>query len=57
MNGLGIQMAWDDAHRKLNLRLGSGSRMLPSGTKAIALQLGENERSVTFEGKPVDVSF
>jgi hypothetical protein len=50
-------MAWDDAHRKLNLRLGSGSRMLPSGTKAIALQLGENERSVTFEGKPVDVSF
>jgi alpha-glucosidase (family GH31 glycosyl hydrolase) len=54
---MGIQMAWDDAHRKLNLRLASGSRMLGAGTKAIALQLGETKHSVTFEGKPVDVSF
>jgi alpha-glucosidase/alpha-D-xyloside xylohydrolase len=54
---MGIQMAWDDAHRKINLRLAPGSRLLPSRTKAITLQLGETKRSVTFEGKPVDVSF
>jgi len=54
---MGIQMAWDDARRKLNLRLAPGSRLLPSGTRAITLQLGETKRSVTFEGKPVEVSF
>jgi alpha-glucosidase (family GH31 glycosyl hydrolase) len=54
---MGIQMTWDDAHRKLNLRLAPGSRLLASGTKAVALQLGETKRSVTFEGKPVEVSF
>ena len=54
---MGIQMTWDDAHRKLNLRLAPGSRLLAAGTKAVTLQLGETKRSVTFEGKPVDVSF
>jgi hypothetical protein len=54
---MGIQMTWDDAHKKLNLRLAPGSRLLAAGTKAIALQLGETKRSVTFEGKPVEVSF
>jgi len=50
-------MAWDDAHRKLNVRLAPGSRLLASGTKTIALQLAETKRSVTFEGRPVEVSF
>jgi alpha-glucosidase/alpha-D-xyloside xylohydrolase len=54
---MGIQMAWDDARKKFSLRLAPGSRMLPSGPKAITLQLAETRRSVTFEGKPVDVSF
>jgi alpha-glucosidase/alpha-D-xyloside xylohydrolase len=54
---MGIQMAWDDARRRLNLRLAPGSRMLAAGTKAITVRLGETKRSVTFEGKAVDVSF
>ncbi len=53
----GIQMTWEDAHRKLKMHLASGSRMLPSGTRALTLQLAETKRSVTFEGKPVEVSF
>jgi alpha-glucosidase (family GH31 glycosyl hydrolase) len=54
---MGIQMAWDDARRVFKMHLASGSRMLPSGTRAITLQLAGTKRSVTFEGKPVDVSF
>ena len=54
---MGIQMAWDDERKKLKMRLAAGSRMVPAGTKAITLQLGETKRSVAFEGKAVDISF
>jgi alpha-glucosidase (family GH31 glycosyl hydrolase) len=54
---MGIQMAWDDARRKLKMHLADGSRMLPPGPRAITLQLAETKRSVAFEGKPVEVSF
>ena len=48
----GSHTLWD-----VTLDIAPGSRMLPSGPKAITLQLAETRRSVTFEGKPVDVSF
>jgi alpha-glucosidase (family GH31 glycosyl hydrolase) len=53
----GIQMAWDDARRKLSLQLASGSRMLSPDPRAITVQLADVTRNVTFKGKPVDVSF
>jgi alpha-glucosidase (family GH31 glycosyl hydrolase) len=54
---MGIQMTWNDSRRKLNLHLAPGSRMLPPIPKAIAVKLAETKRRVTFEGKPVEVSF
>ena len=54
---MGIQMAWDDTRRVLSLRLAPGSRMLSPEPRAITVQLAEVTRSVTFKGKPVEVSF
>jgi alpha-glucosidase/alpha-D-xyloside xylohydrolase len=54
---MGIQMAWDDARRTLSLQLVPGSRMLSSEPRAITVQLAELTRSVSFEGKPVKVTF
>jgi alpha-glucosidase (family GH31 glycosyl hydrolase) len=54
---MGIQMAWNDAHRTLSLSLAPGSRMLPPERRVIALQLAETTRSVAFAGKPIEVSF
>lgn len=54
---MGIQMNWNDARKAFSLHLASGSRMLPPVPRAITLKLGEITRNVTFEGKPVEVSF
>jgi alpha-glucosidase (family GH31 glycosyl hydrolase) len=54
---MGIQMMWDDSRRTLTLQLDPGSRMLSSEPRAITVQLAELTRSVSFEGKPVKVSF
>jgi len=54
---MGIQMTWNDAERKVNLRLASGSRMLPPEQRLIHVKLGEKTQSVAFEGKPTEVSF
>jgi alpha-glucosidase (family GH31 glycosyl hydrolase) len=54
---MGIQMTWNDARRTLHLQLAPGSRMLPSGARAITVQLAGTTRSVTFEGKSVEISF
>ena len=54
---MGIQMAWNDARKVLSLHLAPGSRMLPPGPMTILVKLAELKRSVTFEGKPVEVSF
>ena len=54
---MGIQMTWNDARRTLHLQLAPGSRMLTSGARAITVQLAETTRSVTFEGKSVEISF
>ncbi len=52
----GIQMAWSDARKNLRLQLAPGSRLLPTSTNAIAVQLGDVKRSVSFNGSPVEVS-
>ena len=54
---MGIQMAWNDRRRTLSLHLAPGSRMLSPAPRAIAAQLAEGTRHVTFGGEPVRVSF
>src|SRR5262249_55173809 len=54
---MGIQMEWNDWRRKLSLRLAPSSRMLPPGSKAFELNLGDRRRPLTFTGEPVEISF
>ena len=54
---MGIQMAWDDKRKTLGLQLAPGSRMLTKEPKPINVQMGETKRSLSFSGKPVEVSF
>ena len=54
---MGIQMAWDDAHKKLNLHLAPGSRMLPPASRTLVVKLSATTRTVNFDGRPVQVSF
>ena len=54
---MGIQMAWDDAHKKLNLHLAPGSRMLPPASRTLVVKLAATTRTVNFDGRPVQVSF
>jgi alpha-glucosidase/alpha-D-xyloside xylohydrolase len=54
---MGMLMAWDDARRILSLNLAPGSRLLPPESRAIAIKVAGTTRSLTFEGKPVQVSF
>lgn len=53
----GIQMSWDDKGNKLVLQLAAGSRMLSSKPKLLTAKLSDATKSVTFEGRPVEVSF
>ena len=52
-----IQMDWQDAQRRLTLRLAPGSRMLPPGTRRFAVRLAGSTatRAVSFSGSPVNV--
>jgi alpha-glucosidase (family GH31 glycosyl hydrolase) len=54
---MGIQMVWKDARRMLSLQLAPGSRLLAPGPRAIAVQLAGAVRGITFDGKPLNVSF
>jgi alpha-glucosidase (family GH31 glycosyl hydrolase) len=54
---MGIQMVWDDARRILRLHLAPGSRMLPPESRAMAVTVAGAARSLTFDGKPIQVSF
>jgi alpha-glucosidase/alpha-D-xyloside xylohydrolase len=54
---MGIQMNWDEAGKKLSLHLAPGSRMLTPEGRVFTVHLGQATRSVTFEGKPAEVSF
>ena len=53
---MGVQMNWNDAARKLSLRLAEDSRMLASKQKKFDVKLGEATKQVAFEGKPIEVS-
>jgi alpha-glucosidase (family GH31 glycosyl hydrolase) len=54
---MGTQMAWDDTRKILGLRLAPGSRMSSPKSRAIKVQLAGVARNITFDGKPVEVSF
>lgn len=54
---MGIQMAWDDARQTLSLHLAPGSRLLGPEPRSIAVRLAETAHSITFDGKPVQLSF
>jgi alpha-glucosidase/alpha-D-xyloside xylohydrolase len=55
---MGVEMKWDDAGRKLHLRLADGSKLLGavSGSRKFALRVGEKAKAFEFAGKPVEVS-
>src|SRR5438093_8991655 len=50
-----VEMKWNDAARRLTLRLAPGSRMLPPAGRAIDVRVaGETAtRTVVFTGRPV----
>ena len=52
---MGVRMEWDDARRTLNLKMAPGSRMLPPLHRNIVVKLWQTEKSVVFEGNPVQV--
>jgi alpha-glucosidase (family GH31 glycosyl hydrolase) len=54
---MGIQMTWNDANRTFRLQLAAGSRMLPPAARPITVQIEGATRAVTFEGKPIELSF
>jgi alpha-glucosidase (family GH31 glycosyl hydrolase) len=54
---MGIQMAWNNTRRSLALDLAAGSRMLPPVRRNIEVNLGQNRRTVMFDGNPIKVSF
>jgi|SRR5277367_2784646 len=53
----GIQMAWNDARRTLSMNLADGSRMLTPAARTFEVHLGQDTRSIAFDGKPLTVSF
>jgi alpha-glucosidase/alpha-D-xyloside xylohydrolase len=54
---MGTQMSWRDKERKLHLSLASGSRFLPSEPRVFTVELDGRTEKVTFDGRPVEVSF
>ncbi|HTS12668.1 MAG TPA: TIM-barrel domain-containing protein [Candidatus Limnocylindrales bacterium] len=53
----GIDLRWDDSHRRLSLSLAKGSRMLPPLARRLAVELAGQRREVAFEGRPLTVAF
>jgi alpha-glucosidase (family GH31 glycosyl hydrolase) len=54
---MGIAMTWNDAHRKLDMVLAPGSRMLAPTPRTIEIEREGVRKVVHFEGRPVSVSF
>jgi alpha-glucosidase (family GH31 glycosyl hydrolase) len=54
---MGVQMDWDDAQKRLTLHLADGSRRLSPMPRTFLVTLLKNKQSLTFDGKPVSVSF
>src|SRR5262249_31854109 len=54
-----MNIAWDDVARRLTLRLGAGSKMLPPAKRNIVARLvGTNQtREILFDGRPAQVHF
>jgi alpha-glucosidase/alpha-D-xyloside xylohydrolase len=51
---MGVQLAWNDARRTLSMRLAQGSKMY-AGKREFRVKAGDATKSVTFDGKPVEV--
>jgi alpha-glucosidase (family GH31 glycosyl hydrolase) len=52
-----LAMTWNDAARRLSIRLAPGSRMLPPMTRPIRVRIAgtKEEKAIVFAGKPIDV--
>jgi hypothetical protein len=50
-------MTWNNASKKLNLRLADGSRFLQPTPRPIIVQLADAKQNITFNGDPVEASF
>jgi len=54
---MGIEMTWNDEHRKLDLALASGARMLAPAPRTIEVDLQGLKKLVHFDGRPTSVLF
>jgi len=54
---MGIEIAWNNAQRRLTLQLADDSKMLPPIRRDLEATLEQSRRPVVFEGKRVVVSF
>lgn len=54
---MGVEMNWDDTRQTLRMALAPGSRMLSSEPQAISVQLAGITKNVSFNGRPIVVSF
>jgi alpha-glucosidase/alpha-D-xyloside xylohydrolase len=54
---MGIEIRWNDASRRLTLRLAPGSRILPPARRPISVRVaGERAiRSAVFAGRPIEI--
>ena len=52
-----IEMNWADARKKFEMQLAPGSYWLSPEPRRITLHMGEATRELTFDGKPLEVSF
>jgi len=53
----GIEMTWNDPHKTLALKLAPGSRMLAPAARPMTVQLAGTRKELTFEGKPIFITF
>jgi alpha-glucosidase (family GH31 glycosyl hydrolase) len=54
---MGIDMSWNDAQRVLQMKLASGSKMLPPLRRAMQINVAEKQKQVEFIGQPIEVRF
>ncbi len=52
---MGIQLAWNDARRVLELRSSPGSRMMAPLRRAIEISCAQEKKSIVFDGHPMEV--
>ncbi|HET8823841.1 MAG TPA: TIM-barrel domain-containing protein [Terriglobales bacterium] len=54
---MGIDMSWNDAQRVLQMKLASGSKMLPPLRRAMQIKVAEKQKEIKFNGQPLEVHF